>query len=687
MSCRNLRKRGTTPFWLSAVYKKGSYPFFGHVAVGLAALAIVASTFGLRAELPEWVRNVETGGRWHDAIFRTLPTPAGPVEVRRSPADAHDALAAVPAGATDRDLLALRARAAEEKLDFAAAEADWKAYASASTDVGAGQLALADYYHRRLVPQREGDALAAAARAADPPSDRLLRAPERRSWRIFDRIFSLVGVQQLPDAFAEAQYRAWVARYPQESAPYDGLFRFLVDRNRAADAEAVLVSHQRAFPADDAWVLKGRADLASRRGATADALALYDQAFRPLWDAGNVRGYFELLERTHSLRAFLDRARADITARPADLTPVARVFYYYQRAGNVGAAEQALADFETRRDNATRTADELLTLARLYEKTRNYNEALRYYASIYSLPGASPADVEQALASVIDTLFTVPDQPLRFGSGDLSFYRDIATIDRDPGFLNGVLSLLFNSASPSGQYAREEVAATSYFHRGRAADLVGLFETRFPNSPRRAGLNATLVTTYAAHGASDAVIDRGRRFLAAFPDAPERTAVTLAMADAFARKEQTADEFAAYDRLMQELAARADRVPLGAGTTQTELGEAARTAGPRSSEYARVLDRYIARLVSRRQLPDALAVYRREIERNPSDPGLYAATAQFLEQNSLTSEVEQVYRADEARPNRDPFDALICAAARHLELPLLTRDGDIRASGLVRVIW
>ena len=70
----------------------------------------------------------------------------------------------------------------------------------------------------------------------------------------------------------------------------------------------------------------------------------------------------------------------------------------------------------------------------------------------------------------------------------------------------------------------------------------------------------------------------------------------------------------------------------------------ARPAGARSQEYGRVLDRYIARLVSRRQLPDALAVYRREIDRNPDDPGLYAAAAQFLEQNTLTAEVEQIYR-------------------------------------------
>lgn len=47
----------------------------------------------------------------------------------------------------------------------------------------------------------------------------------------------------------------------------------------------------------------------------------------------------------------------------------------------------------------------------------------------------------------------------------------------------------------------------------------------------------------------------------------------------------------------------------------------------------------------------------------------------------------QVFAAEELRVNRDPFDALICAAAQDLELPLITRDGDIRSSGLVRVMW
>jgi len=48
---------------------------------------------------------------------------------------------------------------------------------------------------------------------------------------------------------------------------------------------------------------------------------------------------------------------------------------------------------------------------------------------------------------------------------------------------------------------------------------------------------------------------------------------------------------------------------------------------------------------------------------------------------------EQIYLADEMRFNRDPFDALICAAARSVDLPLITRDGDIRQSGAVKVLW
>ena len=47
----------------------------------------------------------------------------------------------------------------------------------------------------------------------------------------------------------------------------------------------------------------------------------------------------------------------------------------------------------------------------------------------------------------------------------------------------------------------------------------------------------------------------------------------------------------------------------------------------------------------------------------------------------------QVFAADELRFNRDPFDALIVAAAQDLELPLITRDEDITQSEAVKIVW
>jgi PIN domain nuclease of toxin-antitoxin system len=48
---------------------------------------------------------------------------------------------------------------------------------------------------------------------------------------------------------------------------------------------------------------------------------------------------------------------------------------------------------------------------------------------------------------------------------------------------------------------------------------------------------------------------------------------------------------------------------------------------------------------------------------------------------------QQVFDAGDLRLLNDPFDALICAAARDLELPLMTADAEITASKLVTTIW
>lgn len=50
-------------------------------------------------------------------------------------------------------------------------------------------------------------------------------------------------------------------------------------------------------------------------------------------------------------------------------------------------------------------------------------------------------------------------------------------------------------------------------------------------------------------------------------------------------------------------------------------------------------------------------------------------------------EADQVFEAGDLTALRDPFDALICAAAIDLSLPLITRDAAIVASKRVQTIW
>ena len=48
---------------------------------------------------------------------------------------------------------------------------------------------------------------------------------------------------------------------------------------------------------------------------------------------------------------------------------------------------------------------------------------------------------------------------------------------------------------------------------------------------------------------------------------------------------------------------------------------------------------------------------------------------------------KQIFDAGDLRALNDPFDGLICAAARDLDLPLVTADATITASKLVTAIW
>jgi tetratricopeptide (TPR) repeat protein len=634
----------------------------------LFVLALLPAGAAMRAQLERWAQDVEGGGRFDFALFRSVLMPWGPVAVRRTAKDSAPILDdLVRKSPSDPEIYLMRARVNEEALDFASAEADWKKRAGLLPDHAEGELELADFYHRRLRPLDEIKALNATAQAPSTPADRLLPAAEQRSWKTFERIFTVIQDQALPSSVSVEQYRAWIDRYPRETSVYTCFFDFLVGQKRFEEAGKLVEDYQKAFPDDRVFPVRAQASIEYARGSIDAALALYDRSYQPLWPPELVQDYFELLKKTHRLRDSLARARASVAARPQDLNAASRVFYYYQQEGNLTAARQALVEYQSRVEShpAEWTAAELWQLGRLFEAIHDYDQAARSYYALYSLPGVGAGSNEKSLAAIINVLLTAPEQPIHFGVEDFSLVRDIGTLDPYPGFLNGIVSLLLNSQQPAARYAQAETSSRSYFHRAEAAELLPLFDSRFPKSARRPELRAKLIEVYATYGESGAVIRTARTFLSDFPDSPERLHVALLLADALAATHRVDEELALYDQVLGELAARADHVPLGdesaprfssayepqeeAAPQESSLPFRNRAAarsrnGARSPEYARVLDRYIARLVQLKRPMQVLALLRREIDHNPDDPGLYERLAAFLDQNHLGEQTAEVYR-------------------------------------------
>ena len=612
-----------------------------------ATLLLLSSTMLLQGDLPRTVQHIPSGPAI-SALFRGVPMPGGEVPILRPPAETRPALTSLIAAAPrDAMLYRLRAQQAETALDFTAAEADWKLYAQHASDRYAGQIELADFYHRRIRPRDELTTLNAASGAKDDPLQQVQAQP---GWRAFERMAALIESEDLGPTDADPVFRAWVARYPKEPAAWRRRIEYLGATRQFGAAEAEIAAYGRAFQ-NEVEPVRMRAELAIHRGDPAAAIRIYDAAFQPLWPDEMRASYFKLLEEQGRLRDFTAKARTALASNPADLDATARLFHYFRAQNNVAAARRTLLEYRIAKESGPRpwTAAELETAAQLFEWLPDVNEAARLYYALYSAPPAGGPHTERAIYSLANLLLTAPEQPIQFGAGDLSFYKDIATIDPSPGFLNGILSLLLNWTGARSEYRVQNEKSAAYFHRAAASQLVALLEQRFPRSEHREPLRASLVSAYARYGDEESVIRAARAYLADFPNGGARLQVTMLAADALARGNRSTEEFALYDQLLKELGARAGGVPVGnqppfpVPEPVRGIGVQSQPAGPRSTAYVQVLDRYLARLEALGRPLDELRLYRAEIDRNPNDEGLYERLANFVEQHGVARDVETVY--------------------------------------------
>jgi len=676
------------------------------VSNGLTALGVcglLAVGWQARAALPRWMQDVVSGSAIEAALYRAMEIPAVKALYPRPPKEAEGELSGLIGKAPEQaELYSLRAMEEERALDFAAAEKDWKAYAERAKDKLDAKMELALYYRRRLEAADEVNVLMEVGSAAAQPNEQYTAAQEQRSWKAYERVLVVAADQGMDEEVSARAYAAWIARYPQQRSLYAREFQWLLelkkDAHRLDKASELIAQYRKAYPGDAVFPMKAAALLEYSRGTNGSidqALATYDAGFQPLWPAELVESYYALLKETHNQRRFTADAHARLVKNPDDVNAMARLFYYAQQQGNLPSAQEVVEAYRLSKESrrANWSAQELYTLATLTEAIHAYPEAARYDFALYHAPGkldsgASPQEV--GLSGVVRVLLAAPDEPVELGANNLSLYRDVATLDRGPGYWNGILSLWMNSASPAQAYHKEEQHAQPYFHRAKAAELLATLDRDFPKAAQRAELHTELIRVLADYGESALVVKAGSEFLGSFTapeDEANRVQVAMHMADAYARLRDAKDEFELYDRMLTELGAKTAGMPLtAAGASEAgvakapaqetqaddsaqdsedadangakapaakkiEKSRAFEVTPPAPSgvfvagaqEYRQLLDRYLGRLTAAGQLPQALAVLRKELDRNPNDPLLYERLADFLQQNNLTAQQEEVY--------------------------------------------
>ncbi|SNT21496.1 hypothetical protein SAMN05421770_105203 [Granulicella rosea] len=655
--------------------KRWRFDHWSKAAASVCASLLICATVEARADLPGWMQHVLGASTFEAALYRAFDLPGVKVLYPRPPKEAQAELQRLTQADAKAELYTLKALTDEQALDFGAAEADWKTYVAKAADTGAARLRLADYYHRRLQIQDEAKTLAEAANAPPAAGERFTPPVRQRSWTTYERLLRLLdeqGPDRNPAAIAEV-YKQWIMRYPLQTTLYGRLLRVQLERRDYAAAESVIAQYRQARADDAVFPIKATALVEYTRGSQQKALEVYDRSFQPLWPQELVESYLSLLEATRQKRAFVADARARLVRNPDDLNALARIVVANRAQG------QAEIDAWREGKDARRSpwsAEELYTLARLCGDGQNVPEAARFYFALASAQGnltGGESAAQAGTAALIHLLLSAPEQPIALGGGNLSMYRDIATLDHGPGYWNGVLSLWLNGATPDSSFHDEELKAQPYFHRTKAAELLAQFDKQFPNAPQRAGLHAELLHVYANYGETALTIAAAKEFLSAFPKAEERTEVSGLLADAYARNKDTASEFALYDAMLAELGAKTAGMPLSSAQpaaaapeeytapAATEAATTTKQAAPPAFElsgivpdglpvslpaveYGQTLERYIGRLTAQGNLPKALEVLRAQLDRNPGDPLIYERLAAFLQQNNLYAQQDAVYK-------------------------------------------
>lgn len=548
---------------------------------------------------------------------------------------------------------------------------------------------LAAFYHHRAKYTDEVGTLQRLAKAS-PVAD---RAP------IYRRVISLINDHQLKIP-AERVYEEMIAGDPENFELVKGYVETLAASKHFSRAFQVLDTYEPKYEQQLRFFLHERAQAFEAQNNRAGAIDAYSRRFDPVWPRGVAADFYELLRRYGKYRDYRRELQSKVREGSTDFEVVSRLFNVYAYESNIPYAARILAQYEERKTGEARAsgttlpAQELEQIAEMYSTVGYYDQASRYLYTLYlnGTLGPQSKGREDALARLFQALIDSGNTPTRIGAGDLKFYRDVATVDQNPGLLNGILSLILSDTRPSEEFHQEEARAAGYFNRAFAYRIFTSYKQEFPASPRLAHMYLGMLDAFAGFGEPQGAVELGKEFQAKFPKAPEYAAVSLKTADSLVALKQRVSERSVLANLLDHIAAGMPAsVPLlpvssnrwrysptagGGGQAQPEEYEqrysyavfdptessnvgsdyspyappeydyAGREVTPaRLISYSQVLERIVASYAADKKQAETLRFFWGEIKKHPKEEGLYERFLKWLGQTSLIEEQLKAYTA------------------------------------------
>jgi predicted Zn-dependent protease len=593
------------------------------------------------------------------------------------------------------------ARLAERTGQFDKAAVEMTQYADLKRRSPDALRRLSVFYHNRARHADEVKTLQELARAL-PVTE---RAPVYKAAAGLVRSYALKEFKPA-DFFAEL-----VAADASNIQPVKDYVEELLLANQDKEALNVLTSFQPKFSGELAYFLKTRAQVHEEGGDRRAAEEVYSSVFDPNWSRKIAADYYDLLRRFGRYRIARRTLQERFKSGAIDMQTAGRLFSFFSYESNYEQASALLRQLEERRagrNTSTQTTtnsstpqpvraanwstNEIETVSAMYASIGNFDQASRYLYTLYLLGNlqASSSSRENALYRLFKVMIDAQGTPTRLGTGDLSFYKDIAEIDQHPGFMNGVLSLILSGTDPKTEFATEEKAAAGFFNRAFAYRIFNSFKLEYPQSKYLGEMYLGVVNVFAAMGEHKLAIAAGREFQTLFPDSPSYVDVTLRMADSYVALDDRTNERALilplldrlartrprgtqliessskrwaytispgvdamFDKIKYNLESYSDTyepsddksVSEDSSDEEEYDSESSSQVDKRAVTYSQVLERYVSSMATDEKQKETIAFFWSEIRKHPKEEGLYERFLRWLGQAQIINEQLKAYNS------------------------------------------